>query len=1139
MAEPRSETPPETHRWWESTPAGTPLLLAFVKLDRKGSSQEWQDLPEAEVVQRRARYSAGVEYIAEQYGAAQPLHWQGDGVMLFFKGEGRRSAAEIAFEAAKALRERMIVDLGMQVRIAVYAGSVSWNPDTGKLASPDIDRCGHLEHDAPVNSIAVTEDIYLALPETEQHLMAMLGVTARDDIPAYVFPASMASRRNPEVFKPSEEWKLWERFRNYANGPDIRRLRYVGLSVKKTLPPTLDIKEVFVAPMAQARTQSVSPQIEAAVQLLRGEAHAPRSLGDDAESLKHLVATAQASEPIGKIILDHRSLVVLGDPGAGKTTVLRWLAVLAAGGPLTWAEHIGSSERLLPLIMSVGRLAEVRVGLGTTCSVLDVLARYFHDRNVGVESELRPFIKQRLDSGDALVLLDGLDEVRAEERDDVLRWLEAFCSQFPKNRFVASARIVGYSGLSLPGATEVTLNAFNEEQIRRYTIGFGRAFRQWETGARDDLNADRIAKDLLDALIGNPRLRDLAGNPFLLSSFALIHRSEGRLPRHRVQVYEVFARMLCETWSNARRVVAGAQYTTDIRYEEEAIPILGRLALRMHQEWPTGVAPEEFVVATLAAAIHERDGGDDKDAQRAARLFLERAGQTVQILLERGYRHWGFLHLTFQEFFAAVGLLATERFEEEVLAHYFDPRWEEILRLGVGYIAIVQKRAEATQRLVKKLLAFHDKGERHFLTDVLQKNIYLAALLVGEAGDVLSPALQHDVAEVVVSWVLSVPDSVVAPMLHELSATEFRGRLVDALLRRLDPDDETLRAAGFRALAWLGGDQAEKRVLGGLQDPSKLVRLEIGAVLASIDSKVSRDALAILCHDRSAEVRLRAYLGLLRLDERRAYEVVSSLAQEKSPEDRAAALGFLVVLAVSKKSRGEKLELSEVLSPEVVDEFMGRLRKENELWESGAVSAFLDLAGLRDGGGVGVAMLNWSSEKTSEVSDAVDLMEDDPGAGFAKLVELSRHESAELRADAIELLGEWNTKAAWDVIYRALKDRNVDVRAVALRSVGPFRKQSSMRILVSALRSRLPDMRLAAVEGLGRLETSLALEPLVARFGKTRNLQERQAIIEVLWKMVARGFLNQLRSPKSRAANRARSKKSLKRTRRTRKLGRH
>ena len=74
-----------------STPAGVQLpalpgarrIVGFVKIDRAGSTTDWSDLASEEVLRRRSAFSAGVEQAARDHGAAQPLHWQGDGTMLF------------------------------------------------------------------------------------------------------------------------------------------------------------------------------------------------------------------------------------------------------------------------------------------------------------------------------------------------------------------------------------------------------------------------------------------------------------------------------------------------------------------------------------------------------------------------------------------------------------------------------------------------------------------------------------------------------------------------------------------------------------------------------------------------------------------------------------------------------------------------------------------------------------------------------------------------------------------------------------------------------------------------------------------------------------------------------------------------
>ncbi|MFY0581211.1 NACHT domain-containing protein [Cystobacter fuscus] len=554
--------------------------------------------------------------------------------------------------------------------------------------------------------------------------------------------------------------------------------------------------------------------------------------------------------------------MVLGDPGSGKTTVLRWLAVLAAGGPLSWAEQMGTAERLLPVLVSVGRLAQLRSRLGEDCSVLDALAVYLQDRGVGDEAELRLFLEGTLGAGECLLLLDGLDEVQSEERGGVLRWLESFCARYPSNRFVVSARRVGYSGLALPDGVEVELGGFQDEQIRRYVRAFTRACRRWENeGVPDEAGADQDADRLLDALFANSRLRELARNPFLLSALALIHRAEGRLPRHRVQAYEIFARTLCETWGQARRVVASGTSTRDIRYEEEAIPILGDLALRLHLDWPTGVAPEDFVIRVLSQSMQERAGVESSEAERSAREFLDRAGREVQILLERGAGQWGFLHLTFQEFFTAVGLLSAENFESVAFEHLFEPRWEEVIRLGVGYMALIQKRAQATQRFVRQVLLHESLGSH--LVSLERKQVYLAALLASEAGDILPPSLQAEIARAVVAWNQSVPETVALPLLRELALTEFSERILDELLSNLSAHEDSSQEKAILALGVLRGERSRKALQLAAKARSIAVRFQVARSIIAGGDPMDWETLSLLVDDEEPMVRSSALAGFI------------------------------------------------------------------------------------------------------------------------------------------------------------------------------------------------------------------------------------------------------------------------------------
>ena len=890
--------------WYESLTPGQMVCLAFLKIDRAGWTDERKNLPEDAAKEKTRRYREGITYVARACDAAQPsdLRPHGDGYMLFFH-DGAAPAPVAAFRAAKALWSEFVAGQNLPVRIAVHTGLVPWNPKLGEIDDTAVNLCGHLEGAAPVNSVAVTEGVYLSLSPAERSECAPRGVTRRDGIPAYAYPAAMAGKREAGRFLETDDLRYWESFRRYCEAPEIAKVRFPGLGERN--PPSLDLEQVFVAqalktpPMPGVRILAQSGISASEFQALARAGVA--AVEGDAQARSWFearggVVVEQREIPVGEAIRQNRSLLILGDPGSGKTTLLRWLALVALSGPYGLWHALGIWERLLPLPVSVGRLAEVRGAMRGTPSVLDALVRYFHGREVGAglggEAQLRSFLRRRLEAGECLVLLDGLDEVGNEERASIRSWLEAFAAQFPKNRLVASSRVVGFPGFAVSGSVDATLRPFDHAQVEQYVRAFTRAYRAWELRTDDSLGAREHAERLLQAIRGNPRLNDLARNPFLLSSLALIHRARGAMPRHRVLVYHEFAKMLCETWGQSRRLVAGPE-RKEIGYAEEALPILGRLALRMHEEYPSGVAPRDFVVKTLAEALRDRRSLAQDEAGRAAEEFLRRAGEEVQILQERGKDAWGFMHLSFQEFFAAAGLHAEGEFEKVALKRLFDPRWEEVIRLGVGYMALVQGRTKPAADFVDRVFKHREKGKRAWITKVLRKQIPLAALLAAEAGDALPRGLQEEIAREFVAWALEMPQEISQGLAEQLAPSDLRPLVANQLRSRLARGSAVPRHWALALLAVVEKANATQELVSALNDHevAREAAFWIGRLKLSEAIPVLLDRLG---KEQEEFVRLGIYSALGEMKDRRAVPVL--VERFRSGEDCSRAAAALAVV---------------------------------------------------------------------------------------------------------------------------------------------------------------------------------------------------------------------------------------------------
>lgn len=1104
MSEPHDAGAP----WWDALRAGAAVELALVRIELVGSSFPWTELPDPAYLQRRARLTAGVEYIARALGAVQPLAWSENGATLVLGGAKGEALAALAFRAVKELWERVHLDLDLPARLAAHVVRLSWRSEIVDAAGEPLR--GWMAG-IPAGAAALSEDLALALPPRDARELAPCGLVF-EGAPSYVFPASAA--RGVPPMAPHE--RAWAALRAYAQSPELRRIRYVGFRLRRREPPSLDLRDVFVPPRLEVRTPRLGdpersgPGIPERSGPGMPEWSGPGMPGIEDASTGQRGGRGRAAHPpagegFRELFARHRHIVLLGDPGSGKTTLLRWLAITAASGRFVLASEGGAAERLLPLPVSIGELAELRRGPGLReRSVVEVLGRYFQERGVGDEGTVREALTRELQEGRCLVLLDGLDEVRSAERGELQRWLAAFASAHPGNRFVVTSRLVGYTGFELPGCVEAALRPFDRGQIERYVTAWHRAYVGWEE--REDAaavmdEADAMARKLLAAIDASPRLGALAGNPFLLSALALIHRAEGRLPRHRVQAYAMIARTLCETWAAARRLSAGdvpdavMEYAV-MAYEEEALPILGKLALAMHERYPAGVAPEAFVVEVLSEALAAQAGISGEEGLLAARRFLERSGRELGLLVERGAQAWAFMHLTFQEFFAAAGLHAMERFEEVALERLFDPRWREVIRLGVGYMALEQKRPAAARRFVERVLSWEEPEPRRWVTSVLRKQIPIAALLAAEAGEALPAALQERVATAMAAWVVE-PPSWEAPreFLAELSVTELGGRVAEALLGWLDDERPARRAMAARALGELRSNAAVERLVTLLADADTTVQRCVSRALSNIGGDEIEQRLEALVESGPPEVRKNVFQVLIRSSDSPARWI------ERARETRDSAI-YEAALGAFADWMSSRLNLP--------DQPLSRLETEVLLKAAGEGPTSY----IRS---TAISMMA-DADLSSPELDAllVRCVDHDPypmvRATAARGLLRRRPQAVEVEtilrimsADGLDhatrwLLADELARAKGDGVMEqdmlaALSSQDPRRRAAAVRVLAAMKTASSLSAVIAAAGDPSADVRAIAVRGLENAPWSPELEQLLLRLLHDEHADVRRAAI--------------------------------------------
>jgi hypothetical protein len=493
-------------------------------------------------------------------------------------------------------------------------------------------------------------------------------------------------------------------------------LAFKGLGLAERVPLKLPLVEMYVPLSARPELPPGETWERKRLQL------AGRELDEEA------MMGARTGEPQSLLALltdeKREGLVILGDPGAGKTTFLLYLAVQLAQGR---GEELGlGAERLpilLPLSAYAAALAEADVSLD------DFLPRYYRDQNVRLD--LRPLFEAALQSGRAVVLLDGLDEVRlAQRRQQVVDQVEDFITwhRGRGNRFVLTSRIIGYreAPLSVEGLTECTLLDFGDEEIRQFAERWCAALERAALGETDvaEWEAERECAEFLATVNRNPGVRRLAANPLLLTILALMKRQGVALPERRAALYDTYVDTLLRTWNLARSLAPGHQREMKVEEVAETVRVLAPLALWMHETNPgVGLAPRKDVERQLEAYYRSKGASLEEAEDRTTRFLADVRGH-AGLFLERGAGTYGFIHLTFEEYLAAVaiarqGQLDLQKTVDKLCQHLAEPEWREVILLTVGYLGIVQQWEELASRVVEGILAHELDGEGRGLNVVV------------------------------------------------------------------------------------------------------------------------------------------------------------------------------------------------------------------------------------------------------------------------------------------------------------------------------------------------------------------------------------------------------------------------------------
>ncbi len=409
--------------------------------------------------------------------------------------------------------------------------------------------------------------------------------------------------------------------------------------------------------------------------------------------------------------------VILGDPGSGKSTLLQYVALQWAEQPVRDISEL--AQRPLPLLIELRRYARDRQE--NRCrSVVEFL----HQGNLVCRLNQQR-LHEVLGRGEAIALFDGVDEVFDPQlREEVVTDIHRFTNDYPGVQVVVTSRWLGYRAQTLrdAGFQHYMLQELSETQIQTF-------IQRWHDQTFP-AGADKVRKqERLQKAIGESQaIRELAGNPLLLTMMAILNRHQ-ELPRDRPELYNQASRVLLHQWDVERNLIEQRLDPVTIDYADKQ-GMLRTVADHM-QSGEAGLAGNLISAQDLEGLLmaHLQSMQVEKPRE-IARLMIKQLRERNFILCYLGADNYAFVHRTFLEYFAAWSFVwkfektQTLTFEElrdqTFAAHWPEESWREVLRLIAGML-------ETT--FVDKIIAFllSQSGKNHKFA-----NIFLAADCLSE-----------------------------------------------------------------------------------------------------------------------------------------------------------------------------------------------------------------------------------------------------------------------------------------------------------------------------------------------------------------------------------------------------------------------
>lgn len=343
-------------------------------------------------------------------------------------------------------------------------------------------------------------------------------------------------------------------------------------------------------------------------------------------------------------------LFILGKPGAGKTTFLKYIAYQTA---------LGKLEKT-PIFISLKEWSDSNLQL------MQFISRQF-DICRFPNNDAQPFLEHLLETGNAIVLFDGLDEVNVEggKRSNINQEITMFSRTFEKNQVLITCRIAA-SEYVFEDFSYFELADFTHKQVEQYANNW---FSE-QPQKREDFKLELVKPE-------NDRIRQLANTPILLTLLCLTFDNIHQFPSRKVEIYEEALEALLKKWDSSREIKRDEIYKElSPKRKQQMLARIAEKTFRNNEYF----IPQKKLSQYIAEYIVTLPNSNELDID--GEVILKAIEAQHGIFTERAKNIYSFSHLTFQEYFTSKYIIDNQARELKALLktkHITSPKWREVI----------------------------------------------------------------------------------------------------------------------------------------------------------------------------------------------------------------------------------------------------------------------------------------------------------------------------------------------------------------------------------------------------------------------------------------------------------------------------